>query len=134
MSAPRREIRATKGYDLRGEPGGYGIGGVAFQFILRRGQDAITWELLTEMFPPTVTSPLHGSTAGRVVAHAHAAPEFWDGPVDCDLLPGGKCWNTCGYLVGDDVYAALVAGGSDGAFDRMGEILTSWLKPDDDDD
>jgi hypothetical protein len=131
MNAPRREIRAFKGYDRRNEPGGYGIGGVSFWFILRRGPLAISWELLTEMFPPTVQTPRRGETAAAVTAHSPNPIDGWEGPGKCELVPGGQCYSTRGYLVGDDVKAALIAGGSDGAFDRMGEILTSWLKGDD---
>lgn len=127
---PRREIRALAGYDNRKEPGG-GIGGVTLQFILRRGRDAITWELLTTMYPSTVEFATHRPTAGAVFAHVHEADTdgYWDGPNACDLIPGGKCWNTFGYLIGDSVYDALLTGGDDAVFQRLDEILTEWLKP-----
>lgn len=38
---------------------------------------------------------------------------------ECDLIPGGKCYQQFGYLVGDRVMDALVGRGSDGAYEEM---------------
>lgn len=136
MSKPRREIQAFAGYDKRET--GHGIGGMTFWFTLRRGDNlAIRWELLTDIFPASVTGPVsRGSTAGAVTLHTSIAfsKDWYWGPSKCELIPSGQCWSNTGYLVGDDVYAALREGGQDAVFERLDAILTDWIKPDEPDE
>lgn len=59
------------------------------------------------------------------------AHDWWYGPDDCDVLPGGQCYGDHGYLVADDFLIALMEGGHEGAWAWLEECYESWTGPPD---
>ena len=49
---------------------------------------------------------------------------------DCDVLPGGKCWCTGGYLITDQVLKTLVTMGSDGVWHQLESYYDEWIAKD----
>lgn len=69
--------------------------------------------------------------------HLHCATrrkDWWLDSDGCPYFDGATCYGDTGYLIADEVFDALVSGGSAAAFDRMREILASWLSDDEQDD
>ena len=137
-----REIRILPSYDHRHEPDDQcGAHGADIIFILRADLGAVTARISTGW----VAHPLAGTMTAATSPLAARRPKpgvdapLWDiypsgvyvgahslvrreGSVSeeaCDLLPGGKCWGTGGYMIADEVLMTLVTMGSDGA----------WLQP-----
>lgn len=118
----------------------YGIGGLALHFALIGPEGAVSLEVLTGWFLPHVRERLRRETdhaphfasgnparcafeptAGPMCSHDHRRRHnhYAAEPDDCDLLPGGKCWGDHGYLAGDQLLEALIAGGEPGLRDAM---------------
>lgn len=119
----------------------YGIGSVELQFALIGPAGAITVGVSTGWYLPHVEERLlreHDHTpfmgrrscafqgAGTAVCIHAPSPrkDYFMGPDDCHLLPGGQCWGDIGFLAGDEAYAVLVEGGED----ALWEFLASWYR------
>lgn len=141
MSAVKdREVHFYPGYDHRGDPEKqqYGCHGMDVFFILRVGEDAISWKLGTGWLPndhgtrPLLAIPSLSHldpNAGPVVIHSASKRQDWwsDGGV-CEYIEADKCYGDVGYLVGDSVLKALASGGHDAVWARLAEIHDEWTR------
>lgn len=150
------EVRAHPAYDTRDQPDG-AANGLEFIFILRGPAGAISWELMTGIMerpvqdagwsvfdnrPPrrgsrpgldyTRATPSGFPIAGPVASHVPDSVEYLIGPAECNILPGGRCWQNIGYLIGDRVLAALVACGDPGVWRELLDIYRAWIEGSDD--
>jgi hypothetical protein len=145
-----REIKITASYDQRHEPDDqHGAHGADLFFILRGELGAVTARLSTgwvahplaghlspatvplkaRLPKPGVDAPLrdiYPSGAG-VFAHSIAERQNSASEDTCDILPGGKCWCTGGYLIADEVLKTLVTMGSDGVWHQLESYYQEWI-------
>lgn len=96
--------------------------GLRLRFILAEDGTAMTWSLYAGS---------HGVDAYALHLHAPTQlKDWWMGPDECDVLPGGQCWGNGGGLIAERVLAAFLADGEDGAWAAMASIRNEWLEPD----
>lgn len=136
-----REVRFHAGYDKRAEPGG-GARGATIAFVLRAPDGgAITAQINTgwmthprgRTYPgPGVDMPLadHYPTGGGIhIHHPLQVKDWWYGPDDCELVPGGKCYGDGGYLVSDKFLEVLVEQGDEAAWAWLENTYAKWMTP-----
>lgn len=56
--------------------------------------------------------------------------DWWSGPGECDVLPGGECYNDSGFTVCDQFVDALFEGGHEAAWKWLEETYEEWTAPD----
>lgn len=135
-----RTVEFLPGYDYRNDPenSGRGCHGMDVMFILRVGQDAISWRLMTGWLPTAdARHPLQGTpsliqydpNAGPVVIHSASKRQDWwsDGGI-CEYITADKCWGDIGYLVGDKVLSALASDGHEGVWAELRRIYDAWTE------
>lgn len=106
-------------FDLRGtQHDQYGQCSAMIQYELIGPEGAISWKLFTGRY---TNDPNTDPMAGGVYSHV---PDP-DG-ADCDLVRGGKCSGDVGYLIGDEVLAALDQS-EDAMWDKLKEIYGDWV-------
>jgi hypothetical protein len=121
-----RIVSRREAFDLRGtEHANYGQGGVMYDYALVGPEGAINWRLSTGEYVNDAPGESH---AGGVVSHL---PDPDGG--ECDLLPGSKCSGDIGFLIGDEVFAALQAG-EDEMWAKLLDIYNDWILKGSDDD
>ena len=87
------------------------------EYIRQWLQHDFTYKLQGDIYP---------SGAG-VFAHSIAERQNSASEDTCDILPGGKCWCTGGYLIADEVLKTLVTMGSDGVWHQLESYYQEWI-------
>lgn len=101
----KRTMKVTPGYDCRTEckhepKGDHGIAGDEWWYTVTDGRVAVSLQVLTNAYPPSVDQEkippiLRGHLAGTLAFH-RPDPEG----CTCDLVPGGKCSLEIGFGTG----------------------------------
>jgi len=135
----KRIIRTRPPFDKRSDiPGkNYGICGFQIWFILQGKFGAVQVMLSTELYPKKVMKELIGKdkwssdyyeevfNCWDVGYHSKKRPKWdtykWVTQMDCDLLPGGKCYYDGSSLRGkeDKVVQIYMEKGDDGIFEYL---------------
>lgn len=108
----------------------YGVGSVSLRMVLKGPLGAVQFLLLTNWYLPQTHAwwGSRGIKPGLECVPAdkgyHWTTPQYEGqePMDCDLLPGGKCYYDGSGLNADELYQVLLKEGSDGVWRELEEF------------
>lgn len=141
-----RQTKFVQGWnDPEGAPKSRGWHGMEIHFILQRNDDlAIVARIHTgwEPYPrnewgaldlPGVdqsktSSSMWPNSQGIYLHSSKKLDDYWYGPEECDILPGGICNGTSGGLVGNDFLRKLVREGEEAAWSYLEELIDAWTR------
>lgn len=127
----------------------FGICCALIRFALIGPGAAVSWEVFSGWYLPHVAQRLRKETAHERYGHGdrswmrcslegHGGAMCTHSPTQifehdpkgdkCDLLPGGRCFGDIGFLIGDDLFDVLVAGGDEALWKRMATIYESVVE------
>lgn len=136
-----RRVTFSKAWEKRHDDPAkdYGVGSVGVWFALVGSEGAVSFHLSSGWYLPHVRERFKREghrgdpCAGPVVWHHPTQREdYFAGPDECELLPGGKCWGDAGYLLGNDAYDALCEGGEDGLWVFLRRMYDQGFAPSED--
>ena len=150
MTEFTREMKISPGYDHRDEPGAHrGAHGCDLWLALRGPDGAIAARISTGwMSNPLAGRLIPGAgeqrrrgkpgldfgsadsypSGGFVGAHSLELREGFSPDAEaCGWIDGAPCYIQGGFLIADEILKLLTTGGSDAAFERLGELYQAWI-------